>query len=90
MFSVIFHPKTLCLRNLTGRRANIIRDGLRNTIKVNKIFFIGVTVSLVLYAGYPLYFFVFEGQLVPLTPLEIMFVDQVIVMKGNVPWWDHL
>lgn len=78
IFSILFYPRKLCLKNVTGIRANKIRDGLRNTTNVMKIFYCGVLASLVIYVSVPIYFFVFERLLVPLMPLEFIFVDQVI------------
>lgn len=76
----MFYARTLCLNNKSGARATIIRDGLLKTIGMLKIYFCGVMFSLVVFVSVPIYFFAFKGQLVPLIPLEIMFVDQVHVL----------
>lgn len=64
--------------NITGIRANIIRDGLLNTESMLKVFFYGVMVLLFFYGSVPLYFFVVKHELMPLLPVEVIFMDQVI------------
>lgn len=80
LFSNLFFPGKLCRVNVTGPRAIVLKDGLCNTVKVLKFFFVGGVSSLCFLGAVPVYFFVFKNIMMPMIPLELPYVDQVMVI----------
>lgn len=76
IFALIFSPRKLCLQNVVGPRADIIRAGLQRTSTILKAFTTGSFACITFYVVVPLKSYFVDNEWVSLLPLEVVFCDQ--------------
>lgn len=68
--------RKLCIQNLVGRGADILRIHLRKTLKFLQMFPLCTVSTVALFVAYPFKAYIVDNELQSTVPIEIIFVDQ--------------